>query len=251
MKAYFIILLILATYMYYASAPNPKSGSTPGVPQNQAAKTSSKGSSPCCRNTGETNKECCDEKTEVCCGDEYGCVTPCPSQFDAIPCNEVAITNSLTKQDCPDRLVTRKLYRVTDPNQNCKDGLIAKDPDQKKTVSSHVGCGGRKNYKSQYISFSTSYGIVYNKYWPKKPPGANLVEVDIDSLPSGCKTYDLTVEKTREKLVGHNPRAKNYAKSDCEVLLECGTSPVPCKTLKGPKSDKKGKGESKNRKQEL
>jgi hypothetical protein len=136
--------------------------------------------------------------------------------------------------DCP-TLNTGVLYRATDPNQNCRGGLIAKDPTAKKTVSSHVGCGSRPNYKSQYISFSTSYDIVRDKYWPKKPSGARLIKVDIGKIPSKCKIYDLTDPDIREKYVGHNPWARNYAKKDCEVLLECGTSRVRCRTILGPK----------------
>lgn len=137
--------------------------------------------------------------------------------------------------ECP-TLETGKLYRVTDPNQNCQGGIIAKDPTAKKTVSSHVGCGSRPNYKSQYISFSTSYDVVHDKYWPLKPPGARLVEVNIHTqIPSGCNIYDLTNPEVRQEYIGHNPWAMNYAKSDCEVLLECGTSRVRCKTILGPK----------------
>ena len=207
-------LLVFATY-YYVSAKE----------EEQCSKE--------CRNT---NGECCNEETMACCGDGYGCATPCPSQFDAVPCDEVDTANLATTVniDCPTP-ENGKLYRVTDPNQNCQGGLIAKDPTAKRTVSSHVGCGGRKNYKSQFISFSTSYDVVHDKYWPKKPQGARLVEVDIKKLPSKCKIYDLTDPNIRQKYVGHNPWARNYAKSDCEVLLECGTSRVRCKTLLGLK----------------
>lgn len=189
---------------------------------------------------GENNGEChdCNEETMACCGDGYGCATPCQSQFEAVPCDHLP-ANVLkdTKNKCPtlqqdtDGKLKGTLYRATRPSENCQGGLLAKDITAKKTISSHVGCGSRQNYKSQFISFSTSYDVVHDKYWPRVSKGAHLVKVDIKTQAKGCKIYDLTNPEVREEYLGRNPWAKNYAISDCEVLLECGTSRVRCNTM--------------------
>ena len=60
------------------------------------------------------------------------------------------------KPPCPDIGKTQLLYRVIRSDENCQLGLIAKDPHATKTISSHVTSGSGKNYKSQFISFTSS-----------------------------------------------------------------------------------------------
>ena len=198
--------------------------------------------SPCCRKEGETEGECCNQDSMACCGDSlYGCATPCSSQFETVPCDGVTAEKfafQAVDVVCPNRLQTRKLYRATYPGQTCYGGgLMAKNPQATRSVSSHVGCGSRVGYTSQYISFSTSLDVVRTKYWPNASPGSRIVEVDLDRVPSDCKTFDLTLPMNRARWIDHNPWAKKYTSNDCEVLLSC-ISRVPCRTIEGPKSDK-------------
>lgn len=166
--------------------------------------------------------------------------------FGSLPClGELDEDDSLIEElelvgkDCPNMFQTYELYRVTDPEQSCDEGgLIAKDPTAKKTPLSHVNCGGRTNYRSQFISFTTSIDII-DKYWAKKPAGAHVVKVKVGDIPKYCKIYDLTSAVNRNKWLGKVVCAK-YAAYDCEVLLWC-KAPIPCTTIRGPKMLMKAK----------
>jgi len=182
----------------------------------------------------------------ACCGDGHSCVTPCPSQFDAVPCDDETAAELTTGTesvavDCPNMWETRKIYRVARSDENCQGGLIAKVPTANKTPSSHIGCGSKVWYTgSQYISFSTSKDVCLNKYWPGARTGSRLVVVDIDEQVIGktdCKIIDFTQPQNVQKYLSHNPWAKNFATSDCEVLLDCGTDRVRCNTILGPKTN--------------
>lgn len=184
-------------------------------------------SSPCC-----LQQQCCDAVTMACCNG-YGCVPPCRSQFDVLPCSdnldedeEFLITNltlANKANTCPNIAQTGKLYRVIRSEENCDRGLIAKNPSATRTVISHVNCGSRSGYTSQYISFTTSPDVT-NKY--KTRSGGRVVTVLTSQLPNDCNIFDLTVQANRDMYLG-NAVCANFAKSDCEVLLECG-SPIPC-----------------------
>ncbi len=113
---------------------------------------------------------------------------------------------------------TGVIYRATRPDESCKNGVLAKNPDAKHTVSSHVSNGSRKKQGSQYISFTTSLKIAENKYLQE---GGKIISVDVNRLPPYCKLTNLNHGPTREELLGHNIRAFNCARKDCEVLLEC------------------------------
>ncbi len=130
--------------------------------------------------------------------------------------------------NCPDLSQTKTLYRVTRPDESCENGLLAKDPNGDATVLYHVRYGP-KNVKTQFISTTTSKRIAKGKYWPKVQPGGGLVRIKTDSLPGGCKIVDLNDAVTRENELGSNPFAFNFARKDCEVLLDCGSDRVPCK----------------------
>ncbi len=68
--------------------------------------------------------------------------------------------------DCPVFSETKKLYRVTRPDESCQDGLLAKNPDGDATVLRHVRYGS-KNVATQFISTTTSLDITQGKYWKK------------------------------------------------------------------------------------
>jgi hypothetical protein len=127
--------------------------------------------------------------------------------------------------DCPSPLTAIAMYRILRKDESCTEGLIAKDPSQERTVISHVNCGGRDYYKSQYISFTTSLEVA--NYWNQFDPTLPIAIIDIENIPSQCQLYDLTSEEVRDEYLG-NAVCKNFAKASCEVLLSCGITRVPC-----------------------
>ena len=112
-----------------------------------------------------------------------------------------------------------------------KSDVVAKDPQACKTVISHVNCGSREGYKSQYISTTASYDVALRYKAKGEEKGLTelrIAEIDLDDLPETCKLeiVDLTTEENRDKYLG-NAVCKNFAKASCEVLLKCNV-PIPC-----------------------
>ena len=128
------------------------------------------------------------------------------------------------------RRFEKPLWRVLRPDEEPEDGLKAKDPGAKKTVISHVNCGGRETYKSQYISTTASYDVAH-KYKAKKDD-LRIAEIDLYALPKSCKLkiWDLTIEKNRDKWLKDSQRLKYYANASREVLLKCNV-PIPCRVV--------------------
>ena len=125
----------------------------------------------------------------------------------------------------------KPLWRILRPDEDPKVGLVAKDPQACKTVLSHVNCGSRKGYKSQFISTTASYNVALHykaKGEEKGLTGLRIAEIYLDYLPATCKLeiVDLTTEENRYKYLG-NAVCKNFAKASCEVLLKCNV-PIPC-----------------------
>ena len=123
---------------------------------------------------------------------------------------------------------TKVLYRVIRSDESCENGLLAKDPEAKHTIASHVVHGSKKKKGSQYISFTTSLEIAEHKYAKQ---GGTIVKVNVGDLPPSCELTDLNDCFTREKVLGHNIRAFNFARKDCEVVLAC-KKPIPCSSFK-------------------
>ena len=185
---------------------------------------------PCCRQ--DESSACCDKVTMGCC-DGYGCVTPCPSQFDAIGCQ-------LSSLSLDDKLLEAlyglptNVYRLLRPDEN-PDGIVAKNPGAQKSVLSHVNCGSRPKYASQFISTSASLDVAkdYKKKGEEKGiTGLRICEFEVDKLPQTCQIVDLTTEENRDKYLG-NAVCKAYAKASAEVLLQCGV-PIPCTVIDPP-----------------
>ena len=192
---------------------------------------------PCC--TGPDENTCCDKDLMACCDGEYGCVAPCECPFDAIGCNvesskQVRGIGGPPKVDCPSPAQSGVIYRILRPDENCNVGLIAKNPLATKTVLSHVNCGSRNNYASQYISFSSSIEVA-NYYKNKFGPELQIAVININNIPGGCQTFDLTSEAERDMYLG-NAVCKRFAKASCEVLLSCGIALVPCTNTESVKS---------------
>lgn len=198
--------------------------------------------SPCCKQDGTS--ACCDKDSMGCC-EGYGCVPPCPSQFDAIGCqlSSLSIDSEAEKESLFTggfRTFTKDLFRILRPDENPNVGIVAKNPFADKTVLSHVNCGGRQKYKSQFISATTSLDVA--RYYKKKGEqkgltGLRIAQIRLDKLPEGCKLeiVDLTTEENRNKYLG-NAVCKNFAKASCEVLLVCDV-PIPCEVIDPPPKD--------------
>lgn len=191
--------------------------------------------SPCCEHA--ELKTCCDKKTKACC-DGYGCVNPCESQFDAIGCQLSDLSLDVQLTDTSGLGTPRKkLYRILRVSENPRKGIVAKNPTAKKTVLSHVNCGSRPKYASQYISTTISLDVA--KYYKEKGEkegltGLRIAEIDLTNLPENCtlEMVDLTSEYNRDKYLG-NAVCKNFAKRSSEVLLKCD-KPIPCKVIDPP-----------------
>ena len=117
---------------------------------------------PCCKQ-GETPAYC-NKDTMGCCGDIYGCVSPCPSQFDATGCQLSSPSLHDDLLDAPYALPDN-IYRILRPDEN-PEGIMAEDPSAQKTVLSHVNCGRRPKYTSRFISTSASLDVA--KYSKKR-----------------------------------------------------------------------------------
>lgn len=130
-----------------------------------------------------------------------------------------------------------RLWRILRPDEDPKVGLKAKNPQADKSVISHVICGGRKGYKSQYISTSATYEAS-KRYKAKGEKegltGLRIAEIDLHALPKHCKLaiVDLTTEENRDKYLG-KAVCKNWAKASHEVLLVCDV-PIPCHVVDPP-----------------
>ena len=153
-----------------------------------------------------------------------GCVPPYPSQFDA---------NKPLEAPWPYALPTN-VYRILRPDEN-PDGIVAKNPGAQKSVLSHVNCGSRPKYASQFISSTASLDVA--KYYKKKGEekgltGLRICEFEVDKLPQPCQIVDLTTKENRDEYLG-NAVCKNYAKGSMEVLLQCGV-PIPCNVIDPP-----------------
>lgn len=186
------------------------------------------------------SKTSCDKNVQACC-EGYGCVDPCESQFDALGCQLSAL--SLSSVDVESRFCTfgRRLFRILRPNENPAIGIVAKDPLAKKTVLSHVNCGSRPKYTSQYISATASLDVAkhYKAVGEKKGlTRLRIAEVQLDNLPKHCRLeiVDLTSEENRDHYLG-KAVCKNFAKASCEVLLKCDV-PIPCEVI-DPTEEKK------------
>ena len=126
------------------------------------------------------------------------------------------------------------LYRILRPDENPKE-IVAKNPAAEKTVLSHVNCGGRPQYASQFISTSASLEVA--KYYMEKGMEDGLKDLTIgkfqmDKLPQSCQFVDLTKTVKRNFFLG-NAVCNNFAKASQEVLLQCDV-PIPCTVIYPP-----------------
>ena len=176
------------------------------------------------------------------CFDGYGCVDTSESEFDAIGSQLAGLSLSSGSVD-GDCKFGRKLWRILRPDEDPKVGIIAKNPQASRTVISHVNCGGRVGYKSQFISTTGLYKVARD-YKAKDEgngvKGLRIAEIYYDALPAHCKskTVDLTTAENRDKYL-RNAVCKNFAKASCEVLLQCDV-PIPCRVVDPPEEKDSG-----------
>lgn len=123
------------------------------------------------------------------------------------------------------------LYRVLQPTEDPKVGIVAASPFSSASVSQHVGCGG---LATQYISTcSTEYsatnfanlGLAHGDISPKR-----IVTIDVALLKIANPRvvfYDLTNVFTRDKYISDNSTANRWASHWDEVLIE-GRVPASC-----------------------
>ena len=187
------------------------------------------GSSCCTTNYSCCRGKCCHKYNKACC-DQLGCVTPCPSQMDAVGCY-IRISRSLS----PDaRFLPSKLYRVLRPDEN-PNRIVAKDPTATKTVLSHVNCGSRPGYKSQYISTTASLQVARryrNRAQAQGQTGLRIIEFDTNAIRRNCQFFDLTTEAGRNRYLGNAVMAKNFARASQEVVLKCNR-PISGRVIEG------------------
>ena len=191
-----------------------------------------------CCSTGE-EKSCCNDNSKACCDGGYGCVEPCTSPFDAVGCFPAptslsddsaqleSLLSSLTVRYENEKLqVFIFLYRVLRPEETPQIGLIAKNRSACKTPLSHVNCGSRENYGSQFISTTADLDVALS--WQSKYSLKNLkiAVIDVSLLPKDTVVIDLTTEANRDHYLG-NAVCKNFAKASMEVLLANPNEPIP------------------------
>ena len=91
--------------------------------------------------------------------------------------------------------VGENLYRVIRKDESCDDGLISKDSNVIKTLTSHVEEGSTKGYVSQFISFTSTMEII--KKIGNKNPNKRVVSVKVADI-SSCTMYNFTDESIRK-----------------------------------------------------
>lgn len=122
------------------------------------------------------------------------------------------------------------VYRVLRPDEDPYK-ITPKDKTLHKTVLSHVNCGSRPDYKSQFISTSATLAAsrLYKKLAESKGgPDLRICEFVIAAVARKCTIYDLTDENVLNMYLGKAVMAKNFARKYEEVLLECTGRPISC-----------------------
>jgi len=139
------------------------------------------------------------------------------------------LENSLRRTTLTDDVVTEYplLYRVLRPDEDISN-LVAKDQEEDRTVISHVNCGSRPYYKSQFISTSASLDKA-KRFRAKaiekdREAQFQIAVIDTRDIQSHTEFVDLTTEENRDHYLGEAV-CKNYAKCYEEVLL-LSTKPI-------------------------
>ena len=113
------------------------------------------------------------------------------------------------------RQVDRYIYRVLRNDEDPSNGLTAKDPQQTKSIQSHVGCGSRSGYQSQFISCTADYQAAVD--WARGRR-RRVVQIDTHELMrQGIPIHNLS---DADASVLPGVTARNFAQRYREVLVE-------------------------------
>ncbi|WAR30466.1 hypothetical protein MAR_033008 [Mya arenaria] len=174
----------------------------------------------CCKDS-LGHRSCCDEKHTFCC-EQLGCKTLCPSIFDAVPCNGDLSANIDSQSETYDFVKAditsgspKVLYRLLRKTE-IPARIVAKDAGSTKRVQSHVLCGSRKKYVSQYISTTTDLQCALR--WYHTSLNGGIVKIDVSKLPKTARIIDLTDPNIRKRDLT-NPKADYFAARMNEVLV--------------------------------
>ena len=128
-------------------------------------------------------------------------------------------------QDMPETV-----YRVLRPDED-PSRIEPKDKTLDKTVLSHVNCGSRPGYESQFISTSATLEASeeYKELAESRgETGLRICQFVIAAVARKCTIYDLTDVNVLNECLGNAVMARNFATKYKEVLLECKGRPITC-----------------------
>ena len=110
-----------------------------------------------------------------------------------------------------------EIYRVIRDDED-PNAVVARDPNADKTVLSHVNCGSRPNYKSQFISFTKSKDIAIQLKTKLKRGRVVKLTLTEETMKKFKLYADLTNEAIRDMYLGKAVMAKNFARAWAEVV---------------------------------
>lgn len=128
------------------------------------------------------------------------------------------------------RDLQQSVFRVLRPDED-PNSIVPKDKTLDKTVLSHVNCGSRPGYKSQFISTSATLKAsrLYRQLAESKgATNLRICEFQIAAVQRKCFIYDLTNENVLNQCLGKAVMARNFATKYEEVLLECKGRAISC-----------------------
>lgn len=125
------------------------------------------------------------------------------------------------------------LYRVIRKDEDPL-AIVAKNPLATRTILSHVNCGSRRGYMSQYMSFTTSLTVAQTY---SDRTGNRIVELVLnpDLISTFTVFVDLNSEENRDYYLG-KAVCKNFAKASCEVIIS-SPQPLVTKLIRDPLHD--------------
>ena len=109
--------------------------------------------------------------------------------------------------------------------------ITPKDKTLDKTVLSHVNCGSRPGYKSQFISTSATLAAsrAYKQLAERRgETGLRICEFQVSAVQRKCTIWDLTNATVLQTCLGNAVMARNFATKYKEILLECKGRAITC-----------------------
>ena len=131
------------------------------------------------------------------------------------------------------RDMPESVYRVLRDDED-PNSIEPKDKTLDKTVLSHVNCGSRPGYESQFISTSATLEASreYRRLAERRGESdLRICEFQMAAVERKCTVYDLTDETVLDECLGNAVMARNFATKYEEVLLECKGRPISCTVI--------------------